>query len=587
MAFGRWSGAVSGSFQFLNGNRSVVLQPNQPFSAGELVTVALSDQLRAADSTFIRPQGFATQFWATSRRLAAGSFSQIGTLVTGSPSRPYGGIAADLNHDRWLDVTLVNEDSGDLRVFMNLADGTGSFAPYTQPTFPVGFEGSPNEGADFNRDGHTDIAVSNGSSGTISVLFGNGAGGFGPQQSIPVGAGSRGIAVLDLEGDGDTDIVSANQFANNLSLHINNGQGVFGAPITLETGLSGEWPLASGDMDNDGIMDLVVGSVATHEIQILSGNGDGAFTPHPVQNAGGRGWMIALGDVNGDGNLDVSSANGPSNVAAILLGNGNGTLQSPVLYNIPSMGSGSNNSPIATDLGDWDGDGDLDWATSSFNGEFVILRNNGSGAFQFFTELDAPQAASCTLFFDFDNDGDLDMGLVDELANVMLLRRNDGLHSSPGDFDSDGDLDAVDVDALVQQIAAVRGNLAFDLTGDGVLNMADLTAWLAAGGATNLPSGQPYPIGDANLDGVVNGTDFDRWNANKFAVAAAWTRADFNADGVVDGTDFGHWNSNRTNAAGSPNAVPEPALIAMPNVILGFIAVSWIGCIRRDRWATH
>lgn len=577
-AFGRWSGTVGGTVQLQNGNRSVVWQPADPFSPGEVVTLSLAESLRGADNSLFRSGGFSSQFFTASRRVNNMTFAPATSMSTGSPSRPYGGVATDLNNDGWLDITSVNEDSADLRVFLNLADGTGNFAPYATPTYAVGQRASPSEAADFNGDGNADIAVANINVNSVSVLLGNGDGTYAPQQLINVGAMPRGIAVLDVDGDADPDIVNTNQASGNLSLLINNGSGVFAPAVTLNSGLNGEWSLASGDMNHDGRLDLVVASGTSSQIQVLTSNGDGTFTPQAIRNTGGRSWMINVGDVNGDGKLDVASANAQSANGSILLGNGDGTLQVAETYNLPAMGSGSNGFPLATDLGDLDGDGDLDWVTSSFNGEFLVLTNDGTGSFQFFAELAAPTAASCALMFDRDNDGDLDLGLFDELANVLLLRNNTGMAVLDGDFDADGDLDGGDIDALVAQLASTPGSLVFDLTGDGVLDGADLVTWLALGGAANLPSGNPYLPGDSNLDGFVDGTDFGAWNAHKFTNFAAWTGGDFNADGQVDGTDFGIWNSHKFQASDATRLVPEP-MVACAWVI---VLIGWCHC--RDRF---
>ena len=48
------------------------------------------------------------------------------------------------------------------------------------------------------------------------------------------------------------------------------------------------------------------------------------------------------------------------------------------------------------------------------------------------------------------------------------------------------------------------------------VDLADRDAWLAEAGGVNLVNGNSYGIGDANLDGFVDGLDFIEWNANKF-----------------------------------------------------------------------
>ncbi len=129
-----------------------------------------------------------------------------------------------------------------------------------------------------------------------------------------------------------------------------------------------------------------------------------------------------------------------------------------------------------------------------------------------------------------------------------------------GDFNGDARLNGTDIDALVSEIVAGVNTPAFDLTADGVVNVDDLDAWLTAAGSLNLPSGNPYPKGDANLDGTVDGVDFLAWNAHKFSEVARWTAGDFTANGVVDGGDFLLWNVNKFSSAdGNVTAVPEPA----------------------------
>ena len=113
-----------------------------------------------------------------------------------------------------------------------------------------------------------------------------------------------------------------------------------------------------------------------------------------------------------------------------------------------------------------------------------------------------------------------------------------------GDFDDSGTLDALDIDTLVAAIAT-EASLVFDVNGDRQVDLADLEEWLALAGLQNLPSGQSYLLGDANLDGYVDGLDFLAWNASKFSNIAAWTAGDFNADGAVDGLDFILWNENK------------------------------------------
>ncbi|HEY6565608.1 MAG TPA: hypothetical protein VIY86_14055, partial [Pirellulaceae bacterium] len=129
-----------------------------------------------------------------------------------------------------------------------------------------------------------------------------------------------------------------------------------------------------------------------------------------------------------------------------------------------------------------------------------------------------------------------------------------------GDFDRDGDYDCLDVDGLTGEIVAQSNNLLFDLTGDGSVNVDDLTDWRVRAGAVQLPGNAAYLPADANLDGVVDTSDFNLWNAHKFTAVARWCAGDFTADGLVDGSDFNLWNGFKFLSSAPGLVVPEPRL---------------------------
>jgi Lysyl oxidase/Bacterial pre-peptidase C-terminal domain len=150
-----------------------------------------------------------------------------------------------------------------------------------------------------------------------------------------------------------------------------------------------------------------------------------------------------------------------------------------------------------------------------------------------------------------------------------------------GDFDLDGFVNSTDVDQLVSNLAIGPTNPStFDLTNDNRVDQGDLTEWLRLAGARNLASGQSYLVGDANLDGSVDGQDFNIWNENKFTTVAAWSSADFNASGGVDGEDFNLWNANKFTSAlrtGGPVAVlPSQELTSESKVM--------VSSVRAQRW---
>ncbi|MCA9196608.1 MAG: PEP-CTERM sorting domain-containing protein [Planctomycetales bacterium] len=144
---------------------------------------------------------------------------------------------------------------------------------------------------------------------------------------------------------------------------------------------------------------------------------------------------------------------------------------------------------------------------------------------------------------------------------------------SNGDFDGNGSLDVTDLNALTA--ATQTGDVAFDLTGDGMVNGTDRTEWIV-----NLKNTW---FGDSNLDGEFNSSDFVAvFTAGKFEqdVAATWDEGDWNGDGKFDSSDFvtaftdgGFELGPRTGVA----AVPEPSSI----VLLASGVLAAFGVIRR------
>ncbi|MEM8681383.1 MAG: choice-of-anchor B family protein, partial [Planctomycetota bacterium] len=155
--------------------------------------------------------------------------------------------------------------------------------------------------------------------------------------------------------------------------------------------------------------------------------------------------------------------------------------------------------------------------------------------------------------------------LVSDITNGLIVARLES-NPEPCDLSGDGRCDASDIDllqslgSLVDGVSAA-GNERFDLNGDGQIDLLDRDQWLADAAVENgLDS--PYKLGDANLDGVVDGQDFIDWNAAKFTADARWSRGDFNADGVIDGQDFLAWNANKFTSSDGVT-VPEPRLVVV------------------------
>jgi hypothetical protein len=167
---------------------------------------------------------------------------------------------------------------------------------------------------------------------------------------------------------------------------------------------------------------------------------------------------------------------------------------------------------------------------------------------------------------------DLDFGVTDGLGTREFTAvKPDSVYgvywaqfrvAVSGDFNNDGVYDCSDVNALTTAVATGGPVASFDLNGDGQLSLVDVDFWRAEAGEFNLGSGRVYRVGDANLDGAVDGSDFGSWNGHKFTNNTFWCDGNFNADLVIDGADFGLWNTNKFISADGTTAVPEPSVVS-------------------------
>ena len=208
-------------------------------------------------------------------------------------------------------------------------------------------------------------------------------------------------------------------------------------------------------------------------------------------------------------------------------------------------------------------------------------QDDGNGSI-YLTDLSADETDGTNWLLSFPGDG---ISFNASAVNGTVIQHNGGDIGSPGtppgggsmidaDFNDDGMINETDIDLLTMDIASMTNDVAmFDLTGDNSVNLDDVNQWLADAGQANLPSMNPYLIGDANLDGVVDGQDFIEWNSAKFTATGKWTLADFNADGLTDGQDFIAWNTNKFMSSDSATAVPEPALGALTLLLAVAVAL--------------
>ena len=140
--------------------------------------------------------------------------------------------------------------------------------------------------ADLNHDGKADVVVANtgdfGDDSTLTVFHGLGNGRFILHDTLRVGKGPAGLASGDLNGDGELDLVVANRGNefnpdSTISILLNTGMGTFQPAITLVAGMAPN-KIAIGRMDDDTLPDIVVAN-SPNAVHVLLNTGGGFFIP--------------------------------------------------------------------------------------------------------------------------------------------------------------------------------------------------------------------------------------------------------------------------------------------------------------------
>lgn len=192
--------------------------------------------------------------------------------------------------------------------------------------------------ADFNEDGKMDLVVSDdgdvftGANAGVDLLIGTGTDSFRSGQPIWTTGIPSGVVTADFNGDGHQDIAIAS--GSGFAILLGNGDGTFKIPAAVP-GVYGDCA-ATGDFNQDGFIDIAVCDASAGVVQILLGYGDGTFHAFQTYAAGTSPGSITVADLNRDGHADlaVSSFGNPGSVS-ILYGKAAGTFRSPVSIPTP------------------------------------------------------------------------------------------------------------------------------------------------------------------------------------------------------------------------------------------------------------
>jgi len=242
----------------------------------------------------------------------------IGSRVNfGTGANPSAISTGDVNGDGATDIIVTNYNSQTVSVYINTTVyGFLSFA--ARVDYPTGVNPAAVNLADLNHDGRLDMVVVNEGENTVSIFKNTSAGGvlsFATKVDYATGGGPRSVATGDLDADGDIDIVVGNSgsfFASVFKNTSNNDNISFNTQVSIATE-SGPSTVSVNDMDGDGKPDIWASSFSTASIGLLKnistpGNiGFAAGVSYPVVGYPGK---HITGDLDGDGKTDIATVAG-------------------------------------------------------------------------------------------------------------------------------------------------------------------------------------------------------------------------------------------------------------------------------------
>lgn len=288
---------------------------------------------------------------------------------------------------------------------------------------------------DYDRDGHLDLLVTNYLALDLNKIPKPGQNADCNWKGIPVNCGPRGLP------------------PGRVWLYHNNGDGTF-TDVSDKSGISkarGSYcmTVVAADFDNDGWPDLYIACDSTPSF-LLKNNHDGTFTDVGLEdgvalNEDGMeqaGMGLGIGDYNLDGNLDILKTHFADDTAVLYRNDGKGNFED--VTNAAGLGVETRYISWGAGMFDLDNDGnpDLFWVTGSvypeieaklpaypFKSPRILFRSLGNGKFEELLDQAGPgvsamHASRGCAFGDFDNDGDLDI-LVMNLNEPPSLLRND------------------------------------------------------------------------------------------------------------------------------------------------------------------
>jgi hypothetical protein len=389
----------------------------------------------------------------------------VTNIVLGTGKGPVAIASGDFNNDGHPDLAVADSLDGTITLF--LSNPNNNFTYYTVSTLS-GF-GMPNGivVGNFTSSGNVDLAVTDGSTGSIHILTGDGTGNFTLSSSATVQSDPTGIVAGDFNEDGNTDLAVLNAGSGTVSIMDGNGSGAYAVNRTITvgpaTGTGGTYLLAL-DINGDGDLDLVTGNTTQNDVAILMGRGNGNFQAvqdYAVPN--GAAYVAAI-DFNRDGKPDLAVTQSTGGTVSLLINN---TLATPANgsrnFVAPHVtGSGHGNMADSVAVSDFNHDGYPDIAVAYLQDNAVrVLTGKGGGRFNTATEYPVGKQPYWIAGGDLNNDGYADLVTANTTDGTVSVLLNNG--GGSGTFAS---AQTYTVGRLPYQVAIG------DLNGDGIPDLA-------------------------------------------------------------------------------------------------------------------
>lgn len=234
------------------------------------------------------------RLWRNDQQAGLAYMGLVSTL--GTP--PVGCVAADCNGDGVLDLVGISEGGG-YAVDWFTGLGNGSFSAFHVVPNTLGLIGKRIYAGNFDNDGHVDLLAVHASGAMVLRNDPQGTGNFNSSGGIVANEAMASGAVADLDGDGLDDVVTA---GSNLKVWRCLGNGQFTLLQSQSLGVGG-LDTKLGDLDNDGVLDVLV--VGYAGAQVFFGQGGGTFGAPQTIATGQYPKACVLGDFDGDGWLDL------------------------------------------------------------------------------------------------------------------------------------------------------------------------------------------------------------------------------------------------------------------------------------------